>query len=639
VYGPPVFPEAAAADALPFAGPADLSGAVFVWPPLENADYMAPDAEHFRKAIIEWRAGNVPDRIPPAPRHGASAAATFLAADLLYLEATAGRGDYWKPSLAYQAALREFPGFADAPRAQFMLGQAELALGLGPEAAAEFTTLQRRWPESPYVGDAHIGAAAALRLRHRPEEARRVLQETRNHAAGALLCRAERERIAQARLAAASGEILDAYRKIEQVCPDLLRLPAEILDYAEARAANGDGVGARSLLTQARPWLQRDEQARLLMTAGRIAADMGNRQAAEVEYALVAGMNPSTELATELRMRRALLEGGRPEQLAATFQSLAKEKIPSALRAVLLGEAAEQRARSGDFQEALAVLDDLAKLDANGARQAAARRGEMLGRWINTTVTRGNDAAVAALYAAHATEIEEDAPTADRLAIAGALGRLGLHPAAVRLLLLTRAKLDAPDLEVEQALAEAAIAAGDQPVLRETLQRIVARPLPAEQAERVRLTLARAALRTGDVETAATVAAQVSDLGVRGEVAAALLALPEGAPRARTLVAPALQTADAPAVALLAAGDAAAAAEAWDEAMLAYDRALARAEGAARLPAAAGLARAAAAKSDRITAKRALTVLETGGDAVIARAAATAGRALARLTPPGEEAR
>jgi TolA-binding protein len=636
VHGPPVFPEAAAADALPFAGVDQLGGAVFVWPPLENADYMAPDAERFRKAIIEWRAGNVPDRVPSTPKSGGSAAASYLAADLLYLEATAGRGDYWKSSLAYQSALRDFPAFADAPRAQFMLGRAELALGLGPEAGAEFATLQRRWPESPYVGDAHIGTAASLRLRHRPEEARRVLQETRNHATGALACRAERERIAQARVAGASSEILDAYQKIEQLCPDVLQIPDEILEYAWARAANGDGIGARALLTLSRPSLHRDDQARLLMTAGRIAADMGNRQAAEVEYALVAGMNPSTEIATELRMRRALLEGGRPEHLAATFQSLAKEKIPSALRAVLLGEAAEQRARGGNFEEAIAVLDDLAKLDSNGARQAEARRAEMLGRWINTTVTRGNDAAVAALYAAHATQIEEDALTDDRLAIAAALGRLGLHPAAVRLLLLTRAKLDTPNLDVEQALAEAAIAAGDQPVLRETLQRIVARPLPAEEAERVRRTLARAALRTGDVDTAASVAAQIADLDVRGEVAAALLAQPDGAARARALVAPALQAVGAPTVALLAAGDAAVAAEAWDEAMLAYDRALAGAEGAARLPAAAGLARAATAKSDRVTAKRALTVLEQGGDAVLARAAAAAGRAVARLQTPEE---
>src|SRR5439155_1313642 len=81
-------------------------------------------------------------------------------------------------------------------RGRFMLGQANLLLGFGPEAGAAFADLVRHDPQSPLAGDARLGQAAALRLRRRPTEARRLLDAVLAEASGALLCRARGEEVA-----------------------------------------------------------------------------------------------------------------------------------------------------------------------------------------------------------------------------------------------------------------------------------------------------------------------------------------------------------------------------------------------------------------------------------------------------------
>src|SRR5437016_7807186 len=207
-----------------------VNGAPFVWPALDAAPYA--DAGPFREAVTAWRGQDArPARSLPPAR---SPAALYLAADFAYLAAATGSGDYLAAVTSYERALREAPDFPDAARGRFMLGQANLLLGFGPEAGAAFADLVRHDPKSWLAGDARLGQAAALRLRHRQKEARHVLDAVLAEARGALLCRARGEEVAEARAAGAPADSVAVYRRLAAACPDALDDPAVRADYAEA---------------------------------------------------------------------------------------------------------------------------------------------------------------------------------------------------------------------------------------------------------------------------------------------------------------------------------------------------------------------------------------------------------------------
>src|SRR5204863_452723 len=132
------------------------------------------------------RAGDPAATRPPA--EPSDAAALFLAADLAFLDANAGRGGWVEAATAYERALREAADFADAGRGWFQLGEARLALGFGPEAGAAFREVARR--DGALRLDARIGEAAALRVRGRAREARAMLDEVLAGAQGPVRCRA-----------------------------------------------------------------------------------------------------------------------------------------------------------------------------------------------------------------------------------------------------------------------------------------------------------------------------------------------------------------------------------------------------------------------------------------------------------------
>src|SRR5439155_1697305 len=147
------------------------------------------------------------------------------------------------------------------------------------------------------------------------------------------------------------------------------------------------------------------------------------------------GRRAPDAVVTEAKMRLALLDAaGDPARATAALLGLAGEARTPALRAALLGTAADTAARAGRFDEALGLLGRAATLGPEGAAQADGRRAEILGRWVAALGAAGDAAAVAAVYAAYATDIDATAAPEDALAIARALGRLGLHPSAVRLL-------------------------------------------------------------------------------------------------------------------------------------------------------------------------------------------------------------
>ena len=248
-----------------------VNGAPFVWPALDAAPYA--EAGPFREAVAAWRAqGARPARSLPPAR---SPAALYLAADFAYLAAATGSGDYLAAVTGYERALCEASEFPDAARGRFMLGQANLLLGFGPEAGAAFADLVRHDPKSPLVGDARLGEVAALRLRRRPTEARHLLDAVLAEASGALLCRARGEEVAEARAAGSSAETARAYRRLTAACPDALADPVTRGAYAEALAAAGDRDAARALLAAVPP----PGDARLDLLTGSVAQGLG---AAEV---------------------------------------------------------------------------------------------------------------------------------------------------------------------------------------------------------------------------------------------------------------------------------------------------------------------------------------------------------------------
>ena len=584
-----------------------MGAALFAWPALDAPEYADAAAEPFRRALAAWEEGSPP--AAPSPGLPGSPAARYLAADLTFLEAAEGRANHLAAAEAYEHALREAPDFPDAARGQFMLGQSHLALGFGPEAGGAFGTLEQRFPESPLVPYALVGQATSLRLRHRVAEARTLLDRAVARASGEVLCRA---RLEQAALAGTPAGKVDAYRRLADGCPHALEDPATLTAYAESLVAAGDRNAAWRLLTAPREPGSGDDEGRLRLLAASIAPDPAS---ARVEYERVLGMKVSPAVGLETEMRLVMLDAAdTPDKTASALVALAAKPGPAALRALILGEAAEAMARAGRFEEALGAVDGAAALGGEGAAQADGRRKAVFGRWISALAERGDDAGVATLYAAYTTALREIAAPNDRLVVARALGRIGLHAPAMKLLELTAAQTSDPEASI--TLAEEALAAGDPAAARAMPARLKKARLAPPLAARLHAAAARAALASDDLDAATAEASATEDLDLRAEVARALLARPGGPAAARSLLEPLLAAAaEPPARALVVAGAAALEEEAWAAAAAAYGRALERAApGAERAEAAAGVVRAARARGDQAAATAALAqVAEAGG--------------------------
>lgn len=615
-------PPASEATAAP--GFASAGGAPFLWPVLDDPAYAEAAASPLRQALEAWRQGTRPQGPLSAP---ASPAERYLAADLAYLRAVDGAGDLLAARAAYEEALRAAPDFPDAPRAELMLGLTNLALGFGPEAGAAFRRLVERHAESPLVPLARVGGAAALRLMHRPEQALRALEPVVSGATGGVLCEARVEQAADASALGRAAEAAQAFRSAVALCPELLTRRGILRAYAKALADGGARAEARRLLAGPHPPLGAEEEARLGLLAGTLALADKDEAGARALWRAVAtgGSTPAAER-TEAETRLAELDATRnPGAAAAALVRLADGATAVPARIDALVAAARASAAAGSAEEAMALLDRASHLGPEGAAKAAAARSALVSRWLADADARGDAEGVATLYATYATTIEAQASAEDRLRVARALGMLGLHAPARRLLEGIRERTP----EVTVALAEEALAAGDLAAAGAAAAKIGGDADPAIVA-RARRVAVRVALAAGDANVAAD-ALPPDDPLLRAEVAEALLARPEGAARARAVLAPALAEGAAPAAAvLLAAGDAAAAAGDWAAAADAYGRALdAETTGPMRVRAAAGLARAALARGDGSGAKAALARIGPLDDAVVSRAVAAAAQVLA----------
>jgi len=591
----------------------------FAWPAVDAPPYADPGAVPFRRVIQRWRDGERPRGIPATPR---TAAERYLAADVAFLDARAKQTDWFVAVVAYERALRAAPGFPDASRARFLRGQVYLALGLAPEAAAAFHDCARRDPAGPWTIDARIGEATALARSGHEADARSVLDGVLHVAQGSALCRAHAGATA---LSAVPARRAEAFARFAAACPDALRSADRVREYAEALAGAGDVDGARRVVAAVRePAGDEAEQGILHLLAGELAPDP---DAARLQYEHVLGSGGSPRLALEAHMRLALLDArDDPGRLASALGALLARPVPATLRAELLGHAADASARAGRFEEALALLDRLGAFRGDPIARTDAGRARVLARWVADLDRRGDDACVATVYAAYTTELEIGASADDRLAIARALGRLGIHGVAAAVL----ARTPTPRPDVTAALAEESLAAGDPGRARAAAERLLADPSAVAYADRARTLRARAALAAGDVDGAAAAIAETADPGIRGEVGAALLARDDGVARASTILEPAL-AADGfvPVRTLLAAGSAALARGAVDVARGAYRRALdASTSASERAEAAAGLARAANDPAAALAALAQAARPDGSPEAdIIARIAAVARRA------------
>src|SRR5439155_973703 len=196
--------------------------------------------------------------------------------------------------------------------------------------------------------------------------------------------------------------------------------------YAEVLAAAGDRDAARAVLAA----VPAPGDARLDLLAGRLAADAGDVEAARSAYERVLGRRAPDAVVTEAKMRLALLDAaGDPARATAALLGLAGEARTPALRAALLGTAADTAARAGRFEEALGLLGRAATLGPEGAAQADGRRAEILGRWVAALGAAG-DAAVAAGDVAAAAELASGTMDAGLEADVGRALVAGGNPAA-----------------------------------------------------------------------------------------------------------------------------------------------------------------------------------------------------------------
>lgn len=566
-------------------------------PALDTPLYADDASASLRDTLARWQTeGSLPDA--PLPGVPASAAAAHLAADALLVRAAMGQDDPLAAIAAYERAARDFPDFADAPRAQLMAGIAALWLDLGPEASSAFGLFLDRFSSHTLAPYARIGQATALRIRHRAKEAARALAAVLPSATGDVRCEAQLE---EARQAATPERAATLYRTLAAQCPQTLTMPSALHDLAAALAAAGSRGEARAILAAPRARRGIDEDAALDLLAGTLAQEDGDLDAARAAYERVLGRRAGKKLITEAEMRLALLDG--PRRALDRIEKLAAEQGTPDVRAGLLVEASRTETQAGRYQQALALLDRAVQVDPAIEGRADTERAAVLRIWVAKLAAASDWTGIAVVYAGWSTQIRRIATADDRLAIAGAFDRLGLPVVSADLLQVGVTSGDPP---ARIAFAEAALRNGDVPGARAIVTKLEPRKLDPALAARLGRVRARIALADGDLANAEIGLAAYPDADLAAEVARAEIA----------------------------AGDTATASGAWDDAIAAYRRVLGgTATGPTRTAAAAALARVALARGDAALAAVALDEVAANGSPLLRRVAG----ALAPSVPPSAQ--
>lgn len=527
----------------------EFRGHPILWPELDAVAYSHADTaaatEKFlapRRAALEAlrQARDEPpiaadaEKPPAAPAPAllaadAPAAAHLLEADIVYLRALDGHADPFAAVALYRRAARVAPRFPDRDRARLMVGFADLAAGLVPEAEGDFLQIVRASDDPGVAALALLGAGRAARAAGHDDRAARLLRQAialdpgshgACHARGAL-----------GSILAESGrgmQALELFEEMRERCPaEIVRSPRMLLTHAAALAAAGQVKAAEDLLS-ALPELDGELFARRKFLEGDLAMATGTPDFARRAYELVrteAALSPMVRGEATLRLARVEDELGRLQEARDLLRELAGQAPNVTLAARARALEAELLAKHGQHPEALALLDRTDALGPAGFAAAEAARGRIFPAWVADLRERGDYAGMLTVFFRYRGDgIARHLPPAEVVHIADAALKVGVPDLGMRILSPVHAQLRGPArTEARRILAEAALAKGENAQaehLATEAARAAKSPEARAEAERLR---AEALLQLGRVEEAARLLGSGRDAG-------RLLALAAGNP-------------------------------------------------------------------------------------------------------------
>ena len=325
-----------------------LSGFPFCRP---NPDLQAYAAYHstaeFARALGEDHAA-----LPDLPESLSGAPLLYLGADLELVRGTAA-GRVLGAIDSYARALRRYPNFSDAGRAQINMALAYAALGFEPEmeAAARLA-----------AGGPHAALALALLgdqaiRRGRLDAAGELF--TRTEKAGGLgECLAARGR-AELALAARRPEAADAeLATVTTVCPRAFATDFDTRHVAaRVKLAAGDPRSAAAILAEIRASAPPAERMDVIEELGNASAAAGDLPTARRCYEALAAAHPGTNAAARAAVGLARLDAaaGNVEGAFGRLSSLEPGEMKAERRAFAV-DAAARSLRGGTSAEAIALV-------------------------------------------------------------------------------------------------------------------------------------------------------------------------------------------------------------------------------------------------------------------------------------------
>jgi hypothetical protein len=441
----------------------------------------------------------------------ASPAAHVLAADLAFLDAADGPGDFADAEALYRRAAHLGSQFPDRARAMLMIGFSQLAYGLAPEAEGQFLWAADTAGEADPVARALALWAAGQAARaegatsRAAEHLRRAVDADARGPGG---CRA------RAGLAAVLAELerategLSVLADLRQLCAGAsVSEPAVLLDHASVLAAAGRVTEAEEML-RALPDLDGPVLFRRWFLEADLAAARGATDVARGAYEAVRRrQGVPAPVSAEATIRLAALEdrADRPERARELLDEVMRTHRNPAVQARAGALAAEFLARRERQPEAIAHLHAVDAIGPAGFAAADAARARIFQAWIRDLGRRGEDGTILTVFYRYRGDgIARLLAPADVGRVAGAAAALGLSDLAAEILAPVHARLDdTARAEARRIIAGAALARGeDAYAARLTSPALGAVGAPATLAAIQRLRT-QALLRLGRVDEAA----------------------------------------------------------------------------------------------------------------------------------------
>jgi tetratricopeptide (TPR) repeat protein len=465
-----------------------VAGYTMLWPDLDAAWYAVTAADPATDALLATGrrlAGPFRGRgaaeitVPLAPGVDAAAAdagaplpedappaAHALAADLAYVRAAEGDGDFSAAVALYRRALRLAPEFPDTGRVGLMLAFAQLAQGLAPEAEGDFERLARATGDGDVCALALFGAGRAARAAGRHRRAARQLRraiaaDPRSHGA----CHA------RSALAVIMAEVhrnepaLALVDEMRHDCPaGILAEPAAIIDQSAVLVAAGRLPEAGRLLAEL-PALEGELWVRRRFLEAEVAADerLDVARGAYDEVRRDARLPERVRAEATLRLADLEDRAERPDRARALLRRLANRRHGPATRARARVLEAEQLARRGRYPEAIELLAEADAMGPAGFALADRARAWIFRAWMRALAGRGDETEILTVFYRYRGDGIGRLLAPDGVVrVAAAASAVGLDALAVEILAPVHARLrDDARVEARRLLAAAAVARGE----------------------------------------------------------------------------------------------------------------------------------------------------------------------------------